>query len=979
VNPDRERAIERICQEALDRPRGERATFLAEACGGDEDLRREVERLLAQESAASAFLATPALAVAAHQIGHGGDALRAGQQIGSYTILSSLGAGGMGEVYRARDTKLGRDVAIKVLQPTFAADPDRMARFEREARLLAALDHPNIGTILGVEESDRTRVLVLALVEGETLAERLARGAIPMPEVLEYARQIADALEAAHDKGIIHRDLKPSNIKVTPSGIVKVLDFGLARAVPGSGDLAAKPSLSSTPGGTRDGVILGTAAYMSPEQARGQRADKRSDVWAFGCVLYEMLTGRVAFARETVSDTITAILGQEVDWSALPEGTSASVRRLLQRCLVKQPAHRLHDIADARLEIEDAAAGSVETPQGRSPWVARLGWIAAALLVTTIVVVAIWARSVSDARTYRTEMLMPAGFEVAGPPGRFALSPDGRRLAFSARDEASRVLLWVRGLDESTAHPLSGTEGAEHPFWSPDSRTIAFFANQKLKKVAASGGATFTICDAGYWVQGGTWNRDDVILFTFGGGPLFRVAADGGTPEQVTTLDAGERGHAFPFFLPDGRHFLYTIWSTDRTVADSGVYAGGVFVGSLDTSARRQVLDRVTNAEYARGHLLFMRDGALVAQKLDPTRITTAGEPVVLVSRVFLTVAGTQLGAFSASEDGVLAFETPTSPEGSQLVWMDRKGRRIGTLGSRSNYENEVELSPDGRYALVTRSERGGAPDLVVLDVSRNLDRRLTFAPEADRLAVWSPDGTRVAFSRRNFGPHDMFVKASDGAASEELLLADEVNKFPESWSPDGRFLLYRTNNGMWVLPMAGDRPAKGPGRPEPAEARKPFPYIKTTSRQWDAWDARFSPDGRWVAYSSAESGHAEVYVSPFSVSGGAPSAVAPVDKWLVSTGTARGPRWRRDGREIFYWSQDSNRLMAVPVRVNGPLFEVGHPEPLFEARPRLESYPFAFYDVSDDGQRFLVNGLEAQSGTPSLALIVNWPALLKN
>jgi Tol biopolymer transport system component len=973
VTLDRQREIEWICQEALDRPRSERETFLREACGNDAELRREIDRLLSHESAAEGFLSGPAVIPAVSDSDPSAPAARVGQQLGGYTILSSLGSGGMGEVYRARDAALGRDVAIKVLPRFFTSDRERLARFEREARVLAALNHPNIATIHGVERvaagsgHAEIHALVLEVVEGETLEKRIRRGGFfvrrrgesldppVIADALAIARQIADALEAAHEKGIIHRDLKPANIKIRPDGVVKVLDFGLAKTISGH-DQGLNPSHRDRTG---DGVLLGTAAYMSPEQIRGQPVDGRADIWAFGCVLYEMLTGRVTFAGNTISDTISAILSREVDWSVLPEATPASVRRLLQRCLAKQPARRLHDVADARLELDDAIAPSGVRSVKSSRWAARAGWVAAAFSIAIFALGAvIWTRTDSGTgRAYRAEMLMPAGFEAAGPPGRFALSPDGRHLAFAARDASGKLLLWVRTLDESMPRALPNTDGAEHPFWSPDSRMIAFYADRRLKKIAASGGASITLCDAGTFAQGGTWGRDEVILFSYGGGPLYRVPAGGGTPEQVTVLDteAGETGHAFPFFLPDGKRFLYMGY-TGRRVADRGPFVAGVYVGSLDSTTRTKVLDRISNVEFANGHLLFLRDAALVAQPLDLTRMKTTGEPLVLAERVHVSEPQAQLGAFSVSGEGALVFEAPTSPEGSQLAWVDRQGRRLGTVGSPAYYGNRVQLSRDGTQALVARSNPGRAADLFVVDVRQGLERRLTSAPAGEGGPVWSPDGARVAFARRTGGPNAVYVTASSGADVEELLVPDG---FPEAWSPDGRFLLYQTKGNIHVLPLFGER--------------KPFPLLATASVEWDS---QFSPDGRWISYTSFESGRYEIYVSPFSELNGQNPKPA---KWRVSSGAGHAARWRRDGREIFYWSPDSKRLMAVPLSAEGSQLQVGRAEPLFGARPKRESYPFTFYDVSADGQRFLISGVETQGRDPAIELIVNWPALLKN
>jgi eukaryotic-like serine/threonine-protein kinase len=959
VTPEREREIERICQEALDCPRAERDVYLAEACRGDETLRREVERLLQYEDAAGGYLSAPAAVVAAGRV-TATHVLQPGDRIGGYTIVSSIGAGGMGEVYRARDTALPREVAIKVLPRAATTDPDRLARFEREAHALASLNHHNIATIHGIERDAGFTALVLEFVDGETLAERLDRARLALADTLAIAKQIADALEAAHDKGIVHRDLKPANVKIRPNGVVKVLDFGLAKLTTPSDATAAvwqTPTLS----GTGEGLVLGTATYMSPEQARGQPVDKRADIWAFGCVLYEMLTGRLAFSGATVSDTIAAILERDVDWTSLPSSTPSSIRRLLQRCVTKDPGRRLRDIGDARLELDESS--TVEwTGRQASLWFRGAGWVGAAVILLTALVLgaAMLRRPSPEARSYRTEILVPQGFESVGSPGRFAISPDGRRLAFTARDEAGRLLLWIRSLDEASARPLAGTDGAEHPFWSPDSQMIAFYANRKLKKIAASGGATFTLCDAGVLAQGGTWNRDNMILFTFGAGPLFVVSSEGGTPKQVTTLNAktGETGHAFPFFLPDGKHFLYTGYAT-RRVADRGPYVGGVYVGSLEAPGRTLLLDRITNAEYAQGHVLSTRDGALVAQALDATTMKVTGTPRVLSERVHISVQEAQLGSFSISADGAVVFELSPSSGGPPVRWVDRRGRGIGTIGNPGIYGNKVELSHDGTRLLIAQAKPDATLAMFVFDLLRNHERRLTSATEAEASAVWSPDGRRVAFARRTKGPNAIYITASDRLGSEELVIPDG---FPESWSPDGRFLLYQTNGDLHVLPVS----PRG----------RPFPLLTTRSIEWDA---QFSPDGRWVAYTAFESGRYEIYVVPFSETNGGRSAAALSEKWRVSSGSGHAARWRRDGTEIFYWSPDTRKVMAVRVRADGSRFDVGAEERLFTARPRLESYPFTFYDVSADGQRFLVSGIDTQHRAPSLSLIVNWPALVKN
>ena len=605
--------------------------------------------------------------------------LTAGTKLGPYEILSALGAGGMGEVYRARDTKLNRDVAIKVLPDLFANDPDRLARFKREAQVLASLNHPHIAAIYGLEDADGMRALVLELVEGPTLADRIAQGPIPLDEALPIARQIADALEAAHEQGIIHRDLKPANVKVTPEGKVKVLDFGLAKAL-GTGtaeaapyagdganvgrpfrgaDAANSPTLT-TPAATLAGVILGTAAYMSPEQARGKPVDRRADIWAFGCVLFEMLAGRQAFdTGETVSDAIAAILTREPDVTALPASTPAHIRTLLRRCLQKDPQKRLPHIGIARLEIDEGPADTTAllqpavAPRKGLLSSAGLAWSVAAVLLlaaTALAATMYVRRAPDDSHVYRTTILLPAHL-MGSPATRLALSPDGRRLAFVAPDPTGRPMLWVRPLDGLTAQPLPGTESGQAPFWSPNGRFIAFFAGGKLKKIDASGGPALTLCDATSATPG-TWNRDDVILFTpTPGSPISRVAAAGGTPSPVTLIDtkAGEGRHAFPYFLPDGRHFLYL-------ALNGGNAPLGVYAGLLDSTDRKRLLDGGANAMYAQGFLVFLREATLMAQAFDAARLELTGDPAPLAESVQIGNP-TRTGTFAVSEAGVLVYQ----------------------------------------------------------------------------------------------------------------------------------------------------------------------------------------------------------------------------------------------------------------------------------------------------------------------------------
>ena len=972
TTPERWAQVERLYHEALRQGAHEREAFLAVACAGDDALRREIESLLAHDGGA-AFLSTPAVA---NVIGPG---IRIGQALGPYVISAQIGEGGMGEVYRARDTKLDRDVAIKVLPEAFAADAGRVARFQREARTLASLDHPNIAIIHGLEQVGDVHALVMELVPGEDLSQRIVRGAIPIDEALPIAKQIAEALEAAHERGIIHRDLKPANIKVRADGTVKVLDFGLAKVMEllGARSDVSQPPTLTMPAMTQAGMILGTAAYMSPEQARGRAVDKRTDIWAFGCVLYETLTGHAVFTGETLSDTITAILDREPHWKALPEHTPSSVRRLLRRCLEKDPKRRLADIADARLEIDEAettpsdasdAGPTVSSGIARVRTRERVGWIIAAACLTGLVATLAFNRAGSGDRTpasYSTSIVLPAGVSLWSgnsrrapdqgrddPAGRFVLSPDGRRLAMVASDSTGRSMLWVRPLDSRVAQALGGTEGAAYPFWSADSRFIAFLAQNKLKKIDVAGAEVVTLCDVSFGSYG-AWNRDDVILFTpNGNSPLYRVSASGGTPTQVTTLEtaSGDAQHSFPFFLPDGRHFLYSVVGSQASLT----VPRGVYVGALDSKAPgKLILPGGSHAKYANGYLLFLRNGALLAQPFDVGRLELGGTPATLVDHIQTTVASASdvAGAFTVSETGLLAYQTGSVVR-SQLTWFDRAGTRLATLGDQADYV-DVALSPDDtRVAVSLMDLEIGTRDLWIFDVARRLGERFTYESGDDFGPNWSrPGGDRIFFSSRRKGSIDLYEKPSSGSGSETLLLKDDLGKFNASASPDGRFLVYVGGGSVigrsdiWVLPLSGER--------------KPAPFLASRFRESQG---QFSPDGRWVAFMSAKSGTPQVYVTAFP---------GRDTEQQVSTAGGGWPRWNRNGKELFYLALD-NMLTVIPVNGQRSRFDVGTARPLFPIQPRparLDAYP---YDVTADGQRILVNTF-IEEVTPPISLIVNW------
>ena len=883
-----------------------------------------------------------------------------GTKLGPYEIISPLGAGGMGEVYRAKDSKLGRDVALKVISEQFANDAERMARFEREAKVLASLNHPNIATIHGFEQSSGTSFLVMELVPGETLHERIKQdGAVPIEEALAIAKQIAEALEAAHEKGIIHRDLKPANVKVTPEGKVKVLDFGLAKAFAGDAsteDMGNSPTLSRA--ATMQGVILGTAAYMSPEQARGKAVDKRTDIWAFGCVLYELLTGKPAFYGEDITEILASVVKSEPDWTALPPNISPSIRVLMQRCLRKDRRQRTPDAAILRIEIEDAIAapkdaGISSAAAVTKGWRERVAWaVAAGVLALTTIAFALGfvLRAPKAPEAIRffvsppdTWNLMGAGTLTTGP---ISVSPDGHRIVFLAASADGKSMLWVRSLDTLSAQALAGTEGALRPFWSPDSRFVGFFASGKLKKIDVSGGPPITLCDAPE-VLGGTWNREGVIVFSPAqSSALQRVSAAGGIPTAATVLGQGETvGHRMPFFLPDGRHFLYR-------ASKAGGVGGPIYVASLDSPERKLLLNSdSSNVQYAQGHLLFLRETTLMAQPFDPRRLTLTGEAFPIAEQI-QTQGNPPAGIFSASENGVLAYQTGSSMDGFRLTWFDRSGKQIGILGDPAIY-GDLELAPDGKRASVSISD-GKGRNIWIYDVARSLKTRYTFDAANDAPLIWSPDGSRVVFSSNRKGHFDLYQNVSDGSGTEAPLLEDNLEKGPGSWSPDGRFILFATSGGsagnnLFVLPLTGER--------------KPVPFLKT---QFNESYGRFSPDGRWVAYRSNESGMYEIYVAPFPGPGG---------KRQISTGGGNWPRWRRDGTEIFYFAPD-NKLMVAAVNGKGSSFEVGAVKPLFDTHVfNGLRYP---YDVTADGQRFLLSTVPGQVSSAPITVVLNWTAGLK-
>src|SRR5262245_30633442 len=863
----------------------------------------------------------------------------------------------MGEVYRARDTKLGRDVAIKVLAQAFAADPARRSRFAREARLLAAFNHPHIGAIHGFEDDGDHPALILELVEGDTLAERLAARSkgdghraqgLPVSEALDIARQVADALDAAHERGIVHRDLKPANIKITPAGVVKLLDFGLGKAVepPTSAhDLDQSPTLTADH--TMVAVILGTAAYMSPEQARGQPSDKRADIWAFGCVLYEMLAGAKAFSGGTTSDIIAGVLRTEVDCRALPDTTPRRVRRLIERCLVKDRQLRLRDIGDARVELtdDDRSDVAVSTAAGsRSIVRPRLGALAATAGLLAGIALGYFLRPVRArpaSASIRFAVPPPEGgsFSREVPSSFLELSPDGSQLAFGAAGSNSVPRIWIRSMTGFEARPVPGTENGRSPFWSPDGRTLAFFADGKLKRIDLAAGSPLPIADVPdtFRAQGSWGATGDIVYGTSDGSRIYLLPSAGGPPEVIVQPDASkqEARVSWPCFLPDGKRFVYLTRFKDDT-------------GQLRVTERggtpRPIVTAVSNVKWVDpDYLLFNHDGVLVAQRFDLASERLVGPPQSVAEPVdYHFTIGRAL--FTASRTGSVAYFPHT--EVSRLVWFDRSGREIGQLGQAGGYQN-IRISPDGSTVLFDRQQPGtGSWDLWTADLGRGIETRITSDRGAEVTAVWLRDGRGIVFGADRGGPPHLFQKDLTTGLVRELPFSGRHQQSNDV-SPDGKTLVYaeRDVDGSFDLYT---QPLVGVGAPTP--------LVKSSFFEMDA---RMSPDGRAVSFVSNDTGPFEVYVMPFDGRG---------RKTTVSGGGADAPRWSRDGRELFYLA--GNRVMAVPIKSTGPVIALGDPVPLFTLPPDAR---WSDYDISIDGRRFLAVVPQVRPNQMPLNLNVNW------
>jgi len=983
MTPERWLEVERLFHDAAARPPHERAAFLLDSSAGDDALRREVESLLEESSRADAFLEGPAVGPAALLATQRRSKL-IGRRLSEYEVQEWIGAGGMGEVYRARDVKLGRDVAIKVLPAFLAGDPDRAERFKREATILATLNHPHIGAIYALEESDGILGLVLELVEGPTLADRLTTGPLPVRDALAMGRQTADALEAAHAKGIIHRDLKPANIKVAANGTVKVLDFGLAKA----GAEGADPNATGRPtiDLTREGVVLGTASYMSPEQSRGLPVDSRTDIWAFGCVLYEALAGRRAFHGETFADCFAAILGREPDWSALPSSTPPSIVGLLRRCLDKNAQSRLAKISDARLELDSAmvrrsrpamAAARLASIARGIPRTAYVGAIA-----VIVIAAGVGVRAIRQMTARPQQIDIGLATDEFIPPthsSELALSPDGTLIAYASTKAmgampgmnaspgggATRGMsdampamsmseqIYLRSLAQDHAKPVGGALGSA-PFFSPDGKWLGFWhaPTGTLRKVAVSGGAPIRICSAVSGVAGGAWGPDDTIVFAWF--DLFSVPAAGGTPKLLLKVDEqrGERFYRHPFFLPSGKAVLFTVGMADNYSYDDA----NIGVLSLATGEKKILIEGGTSARYSpSGHLIYARGGNLLAVAFDPDKLQVLGQPFPVVDGVFMS-ANTGMAAYAISSDGRLVYAAGPVERGSRLpVWVDRKGRATALPLPTRSYLHP-KLSPDERQLAI--EVEGASHDIFTYNFARGTLTKMSF-DGASHWPLWTPDGRRLTYRSWKTGTMTMWWMPADKSGAPELLTNIGSMQSPESWSPNGETLAFtqmddpEKGSDIYTLSLVGDR--------------KPHALIQS---KFSEGSPKFSPDGKWLAYSSNESGRPEVYARTFP---------GPGPTIQLSTEGGTDPVWRRDGREMYYRNGDQMMAVAVSSGAVGPFAK---PTVLWQAQYLagvgsscgMSGATSANYDVTADGERFLM--IEDKSEVREcklLHVVTNW------
>jgi len=956
--PDRWEHAFALFDAALARPEAERAAFLSSECSDDADLRQEVESLLAAHGDAQGFLSGHRLRagdVDADPSGPAAPILTRGMRLGVFEVESFVGAGGMGEVYRARDTRLDRHVAIKVLSPDAATDPRSRVRFAHEARAIARLSHPRICALHEMGHHEGVDFLVMEYLDGETLAARLRRGPLPLAEAVRTAVEIGEALAAAHAQGIVHRDLKPGNVMLMKGG-AKLLDFGLARLRAPAGAGPPTPAGAGTGTETMPGLVAGTLRYMAPEQLEAKEVDARADIFAFGAVLFEAISGRKAFEETSQARLISAILSSEPPaLSVLQPLTPPALERVIRTCLAKDRDQRWTSVHDVLLQLEwiarDGSSGAVPGDAIGKRRRDSVAWTVAAIAVLTAVVLWGWTlrRPMPDVRTHVLSVLPPYGASFATDEAP-AISPDGRRLVFVGHDATGKQLLYTRAFDVATStEPLTNTDGASLPFWSPNSQSIGFFAQGRLKRVDLETRQIQTLADAG-GARGGTWNQDDVILFVPRPATgVYRVSAAGG-PATPVKIDAPVTW--FPSFLPDGRHFLFF------SSAPSQPENAGVFVASLDSSTARRLVTTRSRALHATpGYLLFWSEGALLAQAFDASRLEVRGNPVSVANGVGLNSLTNQ-GLFSVSDSGTLVFFAGAVGR-SELVWVDRGGRRIGEAGP-SGIFNSLSLSPDAARVVYDQAEpRNRTLDLWLLDFARGVPSRLTFHPSHDMFPLWSPDGARIAFSSLREPPVQLYELEANGPGTEKLLLETNFPKNPSGWSSDGRLLFYnsvhpQTGGDVWALPLVGKR--------------EPYPVIRTVA---DEHYGTPSPDGRWLAYISNETGAYEVYVEAFPATG---------FKRQISTLGGFEPHWRLDGKELFYRAPNQT-LMAVEVKSKPATLEFSPPKALFATRIQwMEIQAVAHhYAAAPHGQRFLMMSATDEALASPVTVVLNWTAALKH
>jgi len=957
MTPERYQRLTELFEAACDRSVDTRAAFLDEACAGDDTLRRAVEELLAADQKSRGLLEKSLVGVASTV---------PGSQIGSYRIEAKLGEGGMGMVFRALDTRLNRPVAIKFL-PDDLADAAARRRFQREAQMASSLNHPHILTVHDAGEFEGRQYLVTEFVDGGTLKDWANAEKRAWRQVVELLVGVADGLATAHAAGILHRDIKPENILITRSGYAKLADFGLAKL---ADDLARKEETGTlTEGRTRPGMVIGTIAYMSPEQASGKPLDARSDVFSFGVMLYEMLAGRKPFAAPTDLELLQTIIHGTPQ--PLEDDTPPALRAVVEKSLEKDPGDRYQSMREMVVDLRRLARRTEQSrssdPAGApasgtriientaeagpksSPFVWTLATVAGLFVLAFAVYAFVHFRDAPPEARLMSTMVEPpenTSFDFDAGVNLPALSPDGLHIVFGARGTDGKTQLWMRPLDSPAPQPLAGTENARFPFWSPDSRLVAFFADGKLKRINVTGGPALALAEAPN-PRGGSWSPQGIIVFApNNGGALQRVPSDGGTPTPATTLDAhNDYTHSFPWFLPDGRHFLF------EDQSQAGINEVTLRIGALDSREVKTVGPANSNGVYSSGHLLYLRENTLMAQPFDENRLVLAGEAQPVAAQVRRALNPTAMAVFSVAREGLLVYDTRLSA-GQQLTWFDRNGKSVGALGEASDVFS-LDFSPDRKRVATTRLDQNN--DIWIYDVLKGLATNFTLSRAVERDTTWSPDGRTIVYRSNAKGPFDLYRKASDGTGDEELLYADGVPKIATSWSPEGRLLLFfridpTTQRDIWLLPLA------------PGVSSKAIPWLVTP---FDEFSAKFSPDGRWVTYASNESGQYEIYAAAFPGPGG---------KRQISTGGGWFPRWREDEKEIFYAGL-SGMLMAAEVSAKGASIEVGAVRPLripvMPDRPHL-------YDVSADGQRFLVALPQEQKSSAPLTVVQNWTALLK-